>query len=290
MTRYAPTHEYQYRAGNSSRTRSSGCTWISGAVGVDASTGGRLDPSPDQVLAKVDRSEETSPTTPGWSLADLQRAMGRMSVPFVIRSGQDWRGVRAARSAGLYIVLQGDSDRFPDGCSGAFDGDHAIGIRPDDTNAKGEWAIDDPICPKKTYESEATLRAYAEKLAANVLFGVFTNPVPVLPPDTSTEDPVDVYSVPGTISAEAPAGTSYYAGPTGTTPRGSTSVTRRYLLVGQSDPSPSPARYLVDGGTPGADASGRMSWIASSALTKRRDESFNGGVDAAAKAAASARR
>ena len=57
-----------------------------------------LDPTPDEVLGKVKRTEETNPATPGWSLADLDLAMSRMGVPFEIRSGQDWAGVRKARA------------------------------------------------------------------------------------------------------------------------------------------------------------------------------------------------
>lgn len=283
MTRYVARHESQYGADRSPRTRSSGCTWTSGAIGIDASTGGRIDPEPDQVLAKVKVSEETNPTTPGWSLPDLAKASSRLGAPFAVRSGAGWAGVRAARNAGLYVVLQGDSDRFPDGCSGEFDGDHAIGITPGVTNAAGEWGIHDPICPRLTYQPESVLRAYAEKLASTVRFGVYTQPVPMIEED----DDVKVYSVPGIVSAEAPAGTPIYAGPTGPQ-TGATKLTHRYLLVGQSDATSTPLRYLVDGAE--ERESGHMGWLPASALTKRRDETFNAGVAAAAKAAATARR
>lgn len=195
MKRYEGTHHYQYAAGNSARTRSSGCTWISGAVGADYATGGKTDPSPDRVLSMVKVSEETSPQTPGWSLADLARAMQRLGVPFAVRAGQGWAGVRAARKANLAIVLQGDSDRFPNSsCSGDFDGDHAI-LLPPDTAPDGRWAYHDSICREKEYTSEATLRAYAEKFAPGVAFGVFTTPVPPALPDTSTEDAMKLTNV-----------------------------------------------------------------------------------------------
>lgn len=190
MTRYLASHEYQYRTGNSPRTRSSGCVWTTASVGADAATGGRVDLAPDIVLSKVKPSEETSPSTPGWSLQDVDLAMSRIGVPFEIRSGLGWSGVKAARKAGLYVVLQGDSDRFVGGCSGKFDGDHCIGLPPDKVNERGEWAIDDPICPVLTYESEATLRAYATKFHPLVRFGVFTTPVPIELPDTGTGEPV----------------------------------------------------------------------------------------------------
>lgn len=209
MTRYEGTHHYQYDPRNSARTRRSGCTWISGAVGADYATGGRIDPAPDVVLAKVAPSEETSPQTPGWSLADLARAMQRLGVPFAVRAGQGWAAVRAARKANLGIVLQGDSDRFPNSsCSGDFDGDHAVFLPPD-TDSRGRWAYHDSICREKEYTSEVTLRAYAEKFLPGVSFGVFTTPVPPALPDTSTEDAMkltDVKALSGTAVITAPDG------------------------------------------------------------------------------------
>lgn len=176
---YVNPHRSQYDVGCSARTRRSGCTWTSGANGADASTGGVHSATPDQVLAEVRPAEETNPLSPGWSLRDLGLAMERMGVPFDVRSGSGWAGVRAAHDAGLYVVLQGDSDRFGNAtCSGRFDGDHAIGVHPDEL--VGDWRIDDPICPSARYEAEATLRAYAAKLSPTILFGVFLLPVPRL--------------------------------------------------------------------------------------------------------------
>ena len=257
---YEPRHEWQYAAANTARTRTSGCTWVSGAIGLDASTGGRLDPPPDAVVSKVLRSEETNPDTPGWSLADLRLAVQRLGGRFDVRSGAGWAGVRAARELGLFVVLQGDSDRFPGGCSGAFDGDHAIGLPPGPMD-DATWAIHDPICRDRTRQAESVLRAYAEKLSPGVLFGVFPDPVP-------GGYSVDVYSVPGLVVANAPAGTPYYADPEGGTELGRTAVERTYVLVGQSAPV-GPGRYLVDG--QGDEPSGRMRWIPASSLTGRQD-------------------
>lgn len=196
MTPYVNRHESQYQPGASSRTRKSGCSWTSAANGADAATGGRIDPEPDAVLAKVKISEETSPRTPGWSLADVELAMKRLGVPFDERSGRGWDAVVAAHKAGLYIVLQGDSDQFGNGtCSGDFDGDHAIGVHPAEDRL-GRWRIDDPICPGARYESPVVLRRYAEKFLKAVRFGVFTTPVPVIPPDTSTEEPMERFGIP----------------------------------------------------------------------------------------------
>lgn len=185
MTFYINAHDSQYGEGCSARTRSSGCTWTSGANGVDASTGGKKNPTPDQVLAQVKRSEETNPTTPGWSMRDLGKAMGRLGVSFQDRTGGTWADVVAALDLGHYVVLQGDSDQFGNGsCSGAFNGDHAIGIHPYRASLSGQQRIDDPICEGARLESRAVLKAYAEKLARSLgeyprlRFGVFTQLVP----------------------------------------------------------------------------------------------------------------
>ena len=258
--RYLPKHEQQYDY--SARTSASGCTWTSVAMGVDAQSGGKLDPSPDTVLSKVARSEETNPQTPGWSLTDADLAMQRMGVPFVPRVGQGWAAVRSARTAGLYIVLQGDSDRFPDGCSGQFDGDHCIGIHPDDA-PDGRWRIDDPICPGSTFQPEARLRAYAEKFMPGVAFGVFTRPVPVKPPDTSTgDDDMDLYSVPGRWQAQFRIGANVYPKP-GVPSTGTLDPAKWYDLTAQD--APTAAFYLLDGGV------GQMAWGRVADISRRRE-------------------
>lgn len=161
------------------------CTPASGANGAKAATGGAVAKTAAQIRALVARREETNPDTPGWSLPDLELAMGRLGVPFDNRTGHGWAALQAARAAGLYVVLQGDSDRFGDAsCSGAFDGDHCIGVHPNTDGTR--WWIDDPICPTGRWEEEATLRAYATKLYPTIRFGVFVKPVPKIAPITYT--------------------------------------------------------------------------------------------------------
>ncbi|HUW17355.1 MAG TPA: hypothetical protein VMW94_09780 [Actinomycetes bacterium] len=191
MTYYLNPHKSQYGGSNSAITRSSGCTWTAAANGVNASTGGKQNPSPDDVHDLVLNREETTPATPGWSLYDVDKAMTRMSPPvgFEVRTGKGWLAVEAALDAGLYVVLQGDSDQFPSGCSGAFNGDHAIGVHPR-KNAAGQRWMNDGICPTGRWEDEAVLRAYAEKLYAKVRFGVFTTKVP------ETEDAMTLFIKP----------------------------------------------------------------------------------------------
>lgn len=229
MTLYTNRHQSQYQAGTTARTHAQGCTWTTGANGADASTGGAIRRTPDQVLAKVPRADETDPRTPGWSLVDLGHAMASLGVAFRVESGSGWAGVVAAHHAGLYIALQGDSDRFGNAtCSGKFDGDHCIGIHP---QAGTRWRIDDPICKDARYESPAVLRAYAEKFWPTVRFGVFTHPVPLLLPDIS-EEPLLAFSIPQSPSiAEAVRDTKLYTRSdlTGTSYAVSAGATKRHI-------------------------------------------------------------
>lgn len=184
MVLYVQPHRSQYEAGASTITRHAGCTWTSVANGVAASTGGKRKPSPDAVHALVANSEESSPGTPGWSLADAQKAADRMGVPYENRSGHGWDAAVSAAEAGLYLTLQGDSDQFSNAtCSGAFDGDHCIGWHPRHKLEAGErwWWIDDPICGTGRWERESVLAKYALKYNPQVSFGAFTTPVPQVP-------------------------------------------------------------------------------------------------------------
>lgn len=208
---YLNRHISQYGAGWKPITRTSGCTWTSGANGIDAQSGGKRTATPDEVHAKVKRTEETSPATPGWSLPDLDLAMARMGIGFETRIGAGWTALRKLHDTGHYIVLQGDSEVFSDAtCSGTFDGDHCIGVHPAEDG--GRWRIDDPICAAARYESEAVLQRYAERLAPSTRFGYFTTPVPLEVPDTSTEDVMRSFAVPERPSvAIVKAGTRLYA-------------------------------------------------------------------------------
>lgn len=183
--RYLNRHRSQYEPIASPVTRREGCTWTTGANGADASTGGKITPSPDRVHNELKKSEETDPGTPGWSLADLKKALGRLGVAFEVRSGRGWGAVvHALDVEHLYVGLQGDSDRFPSGCSGEFDGDHAIGVHPASRVVNGlrqRW-ISDPICKTGRWEWEHIIRSYAIKLSASVRFGVFLKPVPLAAP------------------------------------------------------------------------------------------------------------
>jgi len=205
---YQSPHNTQLGYPNSAITRSSGCTWTAASNGVANATGGKQSPTPDQVHALVKNSEETTPRTPGWSLPDTDKAMARLKPPvgFEVRTGDGWIGVEAALDAGYSVLLQGDSDQFPDAegtCSSKFNGDHAILAHPQ-RDAQGRQLIYDGICPKARYETRATLRRYAEELYAKVFFGVFTAKVP------STEDDMTLFFKP---DAPSLTGTAIMDGP-----------------------------------------------------------------------------
>ena len=169
-------HFSQYDPGNSNLTRQSGCTWTTGSNGAAATTKKR--PSPDTVHAQVKYWEETNSATPGWSMDDLDLAMSRLDVPFANRNFSGWGAVVAYHDAGYYLAVQGDSDQFGNStCSGAFNGDHCIGIHPEEDEL-GRWLIDDPICKTARYEYASVIKRYALKLDSRVRFGQFTAKVP----------------------------------------------------------------------------------------------------------------
>lgn len=179
MTFYVNTHRSQYAPDQSSVTHREGCTWTSVANGADAATGGRVKRTPDQVHALVKPSEETNKDTPGWSLPDAQLAFTRLGIKSEVHTGEGWASVEHY-AKDHYLLIQGDSDRFPDGCSGAFDGDHCIGRHPQ-TRSTPEGTlerIDDPICPVATFEPDSVLSSYARKFNPGVSFLVVFPAVP----------------------------------------------------------------------------------------------------------------
>ena len=176
MIFFEGTHRRQL---DGSPLASENCTPTSGANGLRASSGGRLDKSGGELRALIPKDKETDPKTPGWSLGDLKRAMDGLKVPYKNKPGT-WADVEATLRSGLFVVLQGDSDQFPGGtCSANFKGDHCVGLHPGDLG-DGTWLLADPLCPSRRREKREVLQAYAEKFAKGkkLTFGVFTTPVP----------------------------------------------------------------------------------------------------------------
>lgn len=172
-------HRTQY---DGSALATENCTPTSLANNIREATGGRLDYSGAAIRAIVKRSEEQNPDTPGWSLQDAQLAAKRLGLQFVIKSGSGWQGVRDARAAGYGIVLQGDSEEFPLGCSSKFDGDHAIYVHPENSGTR--YLKGDPICPDWQWEEGGILRKYAENFSPTVRFGYINIPIPKIGQET----------------------------------------------------------------------------------------------------------
>lgn len=261
MSRYLNPHVTQY---DGSRYAASNCTPASGANGANAATKGRVAKTGGQVRALVARDEETNPGTPGWTLQDLRLAMTRIDVNFTIRSGSGWVALAKAHDDGYYIAVQGDSDRFTDStCSGAFDGDHCIGVHPDE-DSTGRWRIDDPICRVARYERPEVIRAYAQKFAPTVNWGMFLPIVPLALPDTSTGDDVPIYSVPGRVTARIREGQPLRATPGGAEVAKVRDPKYWYDLVGQDSVGADPSWYLID-----HDGKNPLVWVAAVAITER---------------------
>ncbi len=183
LRRYNPDASY--------RLEDMGCTPTSGTNGANTVTGRRMDA--DFVLSQIRPWQETDPSTPGWSLSDLDHAMAKLGIGFEIRSGRGRNGVRDAWNHNLAVVMQGDSEEFNnETCSGKFNGDHCIVVYPCRKLIYGIWHrwIADPICATGRWERETEIWAYAENLNSGIRYGVFTKAVakvpPLPPPDTST--------------------------------------------------------------------------------------------------------
>lgn len=185
MTEYfLPPHRSQF---DGSPLANQNCTPASGADGLAATTQGRISLSGGQLRSYLPRSDETNPETPGWSLQDLAEAIRRLpatwKVPVFTPHSGPWPEVMAALSAGFFIVLPGDSEEFADGtCSGAYNGDHAVGLHPL-MAANPYIELGDPICNSWRRESAAVLQRYAENLSGpRVRYGTFASPVPKTAP------------------------------------------------------------------------------------------------------------
>lgn len=187
---YLPTHRTQF---DGSTYASSNCTPTSGADGLAAATGGRINLSGGTLRSYLPRSMETNPKTPGWSLQDLQKAVARLpatwKAPAFIPKTGNWTALARDLDLGYFVVLQGDSDQFGNGtCSGVFNGDHAVGLHPLNA-AKPDVQLGDPICTAWREERATVLTNYAAKLSgstARLRYGIFATAVPKAEPASYT--------------------------------------------------------------------------------------------------------
>lgn len=175
MSYYLGAHRSQYDGSALARQN---CAPTTLANALHSTMMGAINLTGGQVRAKVANAEETNPATPGWSLEDMRLAASRIAgAPALVIRTAAWTEVERLRALGFYVLLPGDSDRFPDGtCSGAFDGNHMAGLHPN-----GAITLGDPICPSWRTETPATIRAYAEKLGgATFRFATLAIPVPLM--------------------------------------------------------------------------------------------------------------
>jgi len=180
MAPYYGPHQSQYCPACSSNTRRNGCTWTTLVNNIINVSKGKKHPSPDYIHSLVRTSETTDPRTPGWSVPDAVLASER----YARRAGNDalrlvnrtdigfagvhgWNGIQLALKNMRYVMLQGDSDRFGNNtCSGAFNGNHMIGINPRTRmhNSRRQHLINDPICRTWRWEYDSIIYSYARKL------------------------------------------------------------------------------------------------------------------------------
>lgn len=175
---YLNKHVTQF---DGSRYAGYNCTPTSGANGVAATTGGAIQVSGAYIRSRLPRWRETDPSLPGWSLNDLDTALGFLAGGFEVRTGQGWSEVMYRLGHGQYTVIQGASWVFSNStCSGAFNGKHCIGVHPATrvVSLRRQHWIDDPICKTGRWEYDSVIRNYATKLYSGIFFGNFARTVP----------------------------------------------------------------------------------------------------------------
>lgn len=191
---YQGDHRTQFDGG---ALQSSNCVPASLADAAEAVTAGHIDRTGSQVRRLVAISEETNPATPGWSLEDADLAARRLGISLTVTPNDRpglWDNVGTLRDQGRFVILQGMSSVFTEGCSSRFDGGHCIALPPL-TRSDGLWRIGDPLCRDWRWERPSVIRRYAEALsgAGKARYG-FTDTVPMVLPDTSTEDDMTIIS------------------------------------------------------------------------------------------------
>lgn len=152
------------------------CAPTSAANGARVATDGKTNLNGAQVRALLPKEQEVNPATPGWVIADVDRAMAKIGVNFNIGTG-GWAGVINAHNQKFPIVISGVNRVFTTGCSGQFNGTHTSVIYPESHSDGLRWMYGDPICEKARWESIALIKKYAEGYSMAIAFGYFPLPV-----------------------------------------------------------------------------------------------------------------
>jgi len=188
---YRPTHRKQDPAvdprepgGGESGSRGndhgwSNCTMASGAMALDFHTLGRLQVWGGDLRHRQDDQEG------GTDLGDVRQAWAAYGETLTIRSGRGWSSLTADRSAGRYLVVQGQGD-VPG--SATFTGGHAC-VLGTETNQGGDWLWGDPLAGGWQWASPGAIRKWMEAWRSSLDYAMTAAHPPSTPPPTPTPEP-----------------------------------------------------------------------------------------------------
>lgn len=140
------------------------CTMESGAMALDAHTGGKYQVWGGQLIPYCGRSYYDI-VRRGTNLYNVKKAWEHWGQTFTVKNGNVWANLRSDLALGKWVILQGDYDQFSlaTRCQDRFLGNHAIILGPK-RDAYGRILTGDPLCKTFRYVSESELRRYAEDL------------------------------------------------------------------------------------------------------------------------------
>lgn len=173
-----PTHINQFKDPTEPHInhRNGNCTACACALGLEDHTGGRIKAGGGGLRHKLSNPEGSIPGV-GLNLhTDMKQAWAAYGQTLENRTGRGWPAVESAKTERRGIMLQGDSDRFPnDDCSGNFNGTHCIyipNIPEKIIDGKPCWYIHDSICDQGHWEEVTHIKSYAQKLSSSIFFAV----------------------------------------------------------------------------------------------------------------------
>lgn len=138
------------------------CTMSSGAMLLDYHTKGKIQVWGGQLLDKTGLTH--SQIIDGTNLFNLDKAWDYYGQTLLIRRN-GWNYVLEALNEGRSVLLQGDYDRFSPSisCQAGFTGNHAVYINK--VISSTHALVGDPLCSAYKEVPLIQLREYAEKLA-----------------------------------------------------------------------------------------------------------------------------
>lgn len=145
------------------------CTLESGAMALDAHTGGKISVWGGQLVPYCGKSSYQIQQG-GTNLYNVQAAWKHWGQTFTVRNGNRWADLNADLNAGRWVIGQGDYDQFSLGtrCQDSFLGNHAILIGPKKTTDGTKQITGDPLCNDFRYISRGELKNYLEDFGRQV--------------------------------------------------------------------------------------------------------------------------